>query len=714
MPTPPSRRHLRLRPLAIAVCSMAAGFDGAHAADTAEGEAASLPAIEIRSQRSHYDPRAATVSTATKTDSDPREVPQTINSIRVDEVSSYGGRTLADALSGVPGVSNASDTRFDSFKIRGFSSTGDLFLDGVRDDAQYVRSLGNIERVEILKGPAAVLYGRGSGGGVINRISKQPGRDMQDSVALSAGSYGRVGAAADINQVLSDEWAIRINAGREHTGNFRNGVDGTRQYVAPAIKWDDQRTSWLLQTEYNEFERTPDRGMPAGRRANGSYYLPPAPLSTTYGALGRDFIKDASSNSRSTLEHKFDNQWKLRNVVSLIELGSRFDNTFAGGLAGPANSTVTRSRFQQDLKQRNLQATLELDGKVATGSVQHQLLIGAEYSDERRFPRLWRANARSVSLLTPNNTPDNGAAPTIFSDSMHRAHGYSLYAQDQISLSPQWHLLVGLRWDRFAADSRSQINNSRAEKTTSALSPRVGVVWSPVADHSFYTSYTKNFIPSGGADTVGLETGSRSNVNTLDPQFSRQVEVGVKSDWFDKRISTALAVFQLDLYNRRTQVASSPDLFVLTGLERNRGVELSVNGQLARDWFIRSGYGVQNARVVESGSCRSCGVSIQGKRSAGVSSANGSLFISYAPVLGFFSEAGLVYEGARYVDVNNQLDLPAYVRRDGKMGYRFRKVEVTLAVTNLTNKNYYVTSTGLSQIMPGTPRSASLSVAYKF
>ncbi|ASU38049.1 TonB-dependent siderophore receptor [Herbaspirillum sp. meg3] len=703
----------RLRPLAIAICSIASSFDYAYAAEEA-GSEAGLPTVEIRSKRSHYDPRPASVNTATRSDTETRDIPQTINSVAVEDVASYGGRTLADALSGIPGISNASDTRFDAFRIRGFSSVGDLFLDGIRDDAQYVRGLGNIERVEVLKGPAAVLYGRGSGGGVINRISKQPGHDVQNSVQVSAGSYGRLGASADVNQVLSDEWTMRVNAGRERADSFRSGVDSTRQYVAPSIKWDDQRTSWLLQTEYNEFERVPDRGMPAGRRANGSYYLPPAAPSTTYGALGRDDIKDTSTNIRSTLEHKFNNQWKIRNVLSVLALDSRFDNTFAGGLAGPGNSMVTRSRFLQDLKQRNLQAGLELEGKVMTGSVEHRLLFGSEYTDETRHPRLWRANATSVSLLTPNNAPDNGPTPTVFSNSVHKARGYALYAQDQIRLSPQWQILAGLRWDRFAADSLNQVNNSRAQRTTAAISPRLGVVWSPLRDHSFYASYSKNFIPSGGADTVGLDTGTTSNVNALDPQFSRQVEVGVKSDWFDKKISSTLAIFQLDLYNRRTQVASSPDLFVLTGLERNRGIELGVNGQLASNWFIRSGFSVQNARVLESGSCRTCGTNIQGKRSVGVSSANGSLFISYAPTQGFFAETGVVYEGARYVDINNSLDLPAYTRWDAKMGYRFRNAEVTFAVANLANKNYYVTSTGLSQIMPGSPRSGLLSAAYKF
>ena len=712
MPFSVSSPRRSLRSLTLAICSLAS-LDSAAAAETES----SLPAIEIRSKRSHYDPRPASVNTATKTDADLRDVPQTVNSIRVEEIASYGGQTLADALSGVPGISNTSDTRFDSFRIRGFAGAGDVFLDGVRDDAQYVRSLGNIERVEVLKGPAAVLYGRGSGGGVINRISKQPGHNVHSSVRLNAGSYGRVGAAADVNQLLSEEWAMRINAGRDHAGGFRNGVDSTRQYLAPSIKWDNQRTSWLLQLEQSEFERVPDRGMPAGRRANGSYFLPPAPQSTTYGALGRDFTKDTSTYVRSTVEHKFDAQWKIRNVLSLLNLDSRFDNTFAGGLTGAGSSMVTRSRWQQDLQHRNWQNNLELEGKLATGDVQHQLLFGAEYSNENRHPRLWRANASTVSLTAPDNRPDNGATPTLNTDSIHRALGYALYAQDQISLSPQWQLLAGLRWDHFEADSLSLLNNGRARRTTVALNPRLGVVWSPLAAHSFYVSYSKNFIPSGGADTVSLSTansGAGSNVNALDPQFSRQLEFGVKSDWFDKKISTTLAVFQLDLYNRRTQVSSSPDLFVLTGLERNRGVELSVNGQLAPDWFIRSGFSVQNARIVEAKSCAACGTNVQGKRSPGVSSANGSAFVSYAPAQGFFAEAGLVHEGSRYVDIANQLDLPAYTRWDAKAGYRFPKVELTFAVINLTNRSYYATATGLSQIMPGTPRSALLSAVYKF
>ncbi len=226
--------------LALSLCSIAGVASFPAPAAEFDDE---LPAVEVRSRRHPNDPRAESVSTATRTASDPRDVPQTIDSVPVEETLSYGGRTLADALAGVPGVSNTSDTRFDSFRIRGFSAAGDLLLDGMRDDAQYVRSLGNIERVEVLKGPAAALYGRGSGGGVINRITKQPLPENFGHLSAATGSYGRLGASVDLNRMLSSAWSVRLNAGREHAGSFRDHVDGTRQYVAPSIKWHDARRS---------------------------------------------------------------------------------------------------------------------------------------------------------------------------------------------------------------------------------------------------------------------------------------------------------------------------------------------------------------------------------------------------------------------------------------------------------------------------------------
>lgn len=711
-------RRSRLRTLPLALCAAFASAPLCAAeSEAADGDGKrSLPAVEVRGERSHYDPRPAGVSTATRGTAQPRDVPQTIDSVAVEQAMSYGGRDLAAALAGVPGVSNVSDTRFDAFRIRGFSNAGDLLLDGMRDDAQYVRSLGNIERIEILKGPAAVLYGRGGGGGVINRISKQPGPDAHATVSASWGSYGRQGAAADINRPLGEHWSMRINAGRERNDSFRNEVDGTRQYFAPSLKWDDGRDSWLLQAEYNEFERVPDRGIPARVAAvNGAgqpiaYGLPPAAPNQYFGAAGRDFIRDTNLNLRSTFSHRIDADWQLRHLFSVLDLNSNFDNTFVtqAYVSTPRDyGRVQRARYFQDLQQRNLQTNLELEGKAGGGALTHHLLFGAEYSWQKREPRLWQASAAPVSITRPDGGANTGSGRAPFMMNYHKADGQALYAQDQLDLGTQWKLLAGLRWDRFGIDSANKRNGLRSQRSSSVLSPRIGAVWSPVAAHSLYLSYSKNFAPVGG-DTIGITPNASGNVNDLGPQYTRQYEAGIKSDWLGRKLSTTLAWFQLDLYNRAVADPVLPNVFYLNGLERNRGVEFSLSGEFARDWFIRAGVSRQNAKVVEAER------QFTGKRSTGVSGKGGSAFISYAPALGFFAETGLVYEGARYADRDNLLELPGYTRWDGKIGYRIRQAEFTLAATNLANRGYYASSTGVAQIMPGAPRAFTFTAAYKF
>ncbi|MBX9848153.1 MAG: TonB-dependent receptor plug domain-containing protein [Rhodocyclaceae bacterium] len=186
-----------------------------------------LPEVEVRSTAADdpANPKVRSVSTATKTSTPPKYVPQSIDSVSVERALDYGQNTMAAALSGVAGVNNASDTRFDNFVIRGFTSSADLFLDGIRDDAQYVRDLSNVERIEVLKGPGAVLYGRGSGGGVINRISKQPKDESFGKVNLRAGSYGVRGASVDLNRVINEEWSARLNLNEESADSFRQFVD---------------------------------------------------------------------------------------------------------------------------------------------------------------------------------------------------------------------------------------------------------------------------------------------------------------------------------------------------------------------------------------------------------------------------------------------------------------------------------------------------------
>ncbi|KWE98891.1 ligand-gated channel [Burkholderia ubonensis] len=675
-----------------------------------------LPALEVRGRRHPHDPRPDHVSTATRVASDPRDVPQTIDSVSIEDTLSYGGRTLADALAGVPGISNTSDTRFDSFRIRGFSGAGDLLLDGMRDDAQYVRSLGNVERVEVLKGPAAALYGRGSGGGVVNRITKQPLPETFGHVSATTGSAGRLGASVDLNRALSGGWRVRLNAGREHDGSFRDQVDGTRQYVAPSIKWQDARRSWLLQFEYDAYERVPDRGMPApvvalDRAGNPlAFSLPSASRETFFGAAGRDTLRDTNMNWRSVFTHALGGDWQVKHALGVLNLHSTFDNTYVtqSYIAKPRDyRRVQRAHYLQDMTHLNVQTGVELSGTLATGPVPHHLLIGIEYGWQKRAPKLWQADAAPVSITDPDNFALAGSTPRPFAMNRHRVSDYAVFAQDRIDLGRSWKLLGGLRWERFDVDSTNTLNDLHSRRTTHAWSPRLGVVWSPVDAHSVYASYSRNFAPVGG-DLVGITPNARGNVNDLGPQYTRQYEIGVKSDSMNGALTTTLALFQLDLYNRRVADPQRPGFFDLTGLERNRGLELGIAGRLASDWFVRGGIGWQHARIVDAEP------KYAGKRSAGVSSSSGNLFVGYAPLLGFFAELGLIYEGARYADRDNLLKLPAYVRWDGKAGYRTRDLEVTLAAVNLTDRVYYASATSLAQIMPGAPRTFTLTAAYKF
>ncbi|MCP1576795.1 iron complex outermembrane receptor protein [Herbaspirillum rubrisubalbicans] len=712
-----SRPVLRTLPAALmaALCTLPvqAAEGGAEREDN---PAPRLPAVEVRGQRNHADPRPGPLGSATRTATDAREVPQTLQAVEVEQVKAYGGRGLAAALAGVPGISNVSDTRFDAFRIRGFSNAGDTLLDGMRDDAQYVRSLGNIERIEILKGPAAVLYGRGSGGGVINRISKEPGREAFSQASLTWGSYGLQGAAIDWNRPLGEQWALRINAGREHEANFRNEVRGTRQYFAPTLKWESGRDSWLLQANYDEFERTPDRGVPARvtaltRNATASAYaLPVASDRSFFGAAGRDFIRDSSLSLRSTITRAIAADWSVRQVVSVFDLNSGFDNTFVSQpfvSAGRNLRGVQRSRFLQNLQHRNVQANLEVLGTLAAGGMQHQLLAGAEYGWQKREPRLWMGSAMPVSLINPDNRNNIGSMPEPWQMNYHKVNTTGLYAQDQIELGAHWKVLAGLRWDHFEVDSHSRLRKLRSERSTHALSPRIGAVWEALPDQHFYASWSKNYAPVGG-DVIGITPGASGNANDLGPQFSRQLEVGVKSDWFQRRISTTLAWFQLELYNRTVADPVQPGVFTQTGQERNRGIELSVAGELAPHWFLRGGWTHQNARVLQAEA------QFTGKRPSGVSARNGSLFVSYAPPQGWFGETGVVVEGARFADRDNLLELPGYARWDALLGYRLERAEFTLAATNLTNRRYYASATGVSQIVPGAPRALVLTAAYKF
>jgi iron complex outermembrane recepter protein len=664
-----------------------------------------LPATSISAEADEDDPRIKQTSTATRTATPVRYVPQAIDSVKTESLRSYGTNDLGQALSGIPNVSSGADTRFDSLRIRGFDASNDFYLDGIRDDSQYVRDLHNIERIEVLKGPAAVLYGRGGQGGIVNRVSKLPIAGHKSSIEAQGGSNDLRSLYADLSTDPSDNISLRLNMGNQDNNSFRDGVSGNRQLFAPSMSWQlTPDLNWLVQYEYSRYNRTPDRGIPGvnGRPADVS-------RSTTYGD-SRDYIDDKSQSLRSKLSYELNDNWQLRQTLGVFKLDSDFDNTYQTAYV-PATNSVTRQRWQQDLTTRNVFNNVELEGGFSTYGLEHRVLTGLELGSQRRDPKLYTAavsrEVPSLDLNQPNRNQRHTGRMNVWSNAHTEVESRAVYVQDQLRLNDQWQVLAGLRYDRFEVDSKNKLLNRQQAVESHSTSPRFGLVWTPLENHSFYASWSKTFSPAGGG-VIGITPNAAGSVNDLSPELTKQKEIGVKSDWFDDRLSTTLAVYELELYNRRTADPQDRSITLLSGLQRSRGVELTASGKIVGNWYVRGGIGLQDATVVKDNN------GFEGKRVSDVAKRNGSLFITWKPEMGWYAETGLTLVGDRYADSLNTVVLPGYGRWDALAGFRQKEWDVRAALNNIADKTYYASATSVAQIQPGEPRSLVVTGTYSF
>ncbi|CAI8763713.1 TonB-dependent receptor [Pseudomonas serboccidentalis] len=669
-----------------------------------------LPATAISAEEQAEDPRVKISNTATRTSTPVRYVPQAIDSIKTSNVANYGTHDIGDALSGIPNVSSSADTRFDSLRIRGFDASNDFYLDGIRDDSQYKRDLHNIERVEVLKGPAAVLYGRGSQGGIVNRVSKMPEFGRRSTLEAQGGSEDLRSLYADLSTDPSENLSLRLNMGNMDENSFRDGVSGNRQLFAPSMSWQlTPDLNWLVQYEYSRYNRTPDRGIPG---VNGR----PADVGrdTTYGN-DHDFIDDKAQSLRSKLTYEINDNWQLRQTLGVFKLDSDFDNTYLTHF-DPKTNKVARQHWQQDLTTRNVYNNIELEGAFDTFGLEHRLLTGVEIGSQRRDPKLYNAATGktpgaqpvpSLDLFNPNRELRHTGSMQVFSDSHTEVESRAVYVQDQLRLNDQWQLLAGLRYDTFDIESTNQLRNISEDRDSHSTSPRLGIVWTPLQNHSFYASWSKTFSPVGGG-LIGITPGAAGNTNDLSPELTKQKEIGVKSDWLDDRLSTTLTVYDLELYNRRTTDPDDPTLTVMTGLQRSRGIELTATGKLVGNWYMRGGVGVQDTTIEKDNN------GLEGKRVNNVAKHNASLFLTWKPEMGWYGETGLTLVGQRYADNANTTVLPGYGRWDALLGYRFKDWDLRAALNNITDREYYASATSQYQIQPGAPRSVVMTGTYSF
>lgn len=709
---------LRKTPLALAIgaslglCPFTADAEPAAPVSISAGNTATeLPAVTVSTGREAgptYNPSVA--SSATKIEAPLRDIPQTVNVVPQSVLRDQGSRSMQDVMKAIPGIGlSHGDGQRDQVTIRGFSAISDQFIDGLRDDALYFRDLSNIEQVEVVKGPASVLYGRGSSGGLINRISKKPGVDRNE-VSLQVGSWNQRRGEFDLAHNFKEQGvAFRVTGAVERADSYRDQQFLEREAVAPSVAFklgDDTRL--LIQGEYLSDRRVTDFGIPAykGRPVD-------VDPSTYYGAANArdvDYSQAEVSAIGFTLDHRFNSEWSARNAFRAYDYRLDRNNTLVGSVNETAR-TASLNRSNVRRQEDGYFNQTELVQKTTLAGMQHQLLYGIEIGKQNK-DQVFRTqnNVATVSLFNPvlpvlpflvtaAPSTDNLGIMTVTSG----------YVQDLATLSEHWKALVGVRYDRFQQETHERRAGQRdLERTDSAWSPRAGLVFQPTLSQSYYVSYSKSFQPS--AEGFALA----ANNAQIAPEETTNHEIGAKFDFFDGMASVTTSLFRLERTNIKTTDPATNTLVPL-GVQRTDGAELSFSGDLSHGWQIWSGYALLDAEMVSSVAV-DAGQPVQGKRPTLTPRQSANLWLTKALGNGFGLGGGVNYVGERFANPGNTVTLPGYTTFDAMGYYRSKGFDVQLNLMNLFDRNYIVSGHGSSPNLnlPGAPRSAQLSVRYAF
>ncbi|HRJ63055.1 TonB-dependent receptor [Brevundimonas sp. UBA2416] len=641
--------------------------------------------------------------TATRTDTPLIDVPQTVNVVTRAQLDDQALHSLGDVLRYVPGTTvGQGEGNRDQITLRGQNTTADFFLDGVRDDVQYFRGLYNLDRVEVLKGPYALIFGRGGGGGIINRVQKTPSAGgFSASGRASASSFGAWDVSADINTPLGDSAAFRINSVYENLDNHRDFFEGERYAVNPYVAID-LGAGWQagLSYEYVNDDRVTDRGIPS---------LGGAPI-TGY----RDRFFGVPGVNRTTLEAsivklRLDGALADNVQVSATVLYGDYDklytNVFANGSATAQNGTVPFSAYTDPTDRQNLLIQGNLVWENSVGGMEHKVLVGLEYgvqdsANQRRNGVLSNTTFNLANPVFPTVT-----FPALSRDTVSNVEAVSVYVQDQISLGDRFEIVAGLRYDRFDIDGVDLQPNPdrRFARTDEKVSPRLGLIYKPRSNVSIYGSYSQSFLPRSGDQFLSLTTTQQN----LEPEEFTNHEIGAKWD-IRPDLNFTAAVFRLDRTNATTPDPLNPTVTINVGETRTGGVELALTGRVRSNWQISGGYSWLDARLQGNDSVRLAQTPKQ----------QFSVWNRYdvSRRLGF--GLGVIHQSSQFAAIRTSATttrLPAFTRVDAAVYYRVSDtVQLQLNIENLLDTTYFSDAHNNFNISTGAPLNARLTLTSRF
>lgn len=639
---------------------------------------------------------------ATRTPTPLEELPQSLVVITRDVIDDQAMSGLAELVRYVPGVTmGQGEGHRDAPVFRGNLTTADFFVDGMRDDLQYLRDLYNVERVDVLQGPSALVFGRGTGGGALNRVAKKA--DGERIRALDAGlaMFGSSRVAVDWGDKVSMRSAARVNFVLEDGRGFRDHSDVARVGVAPTWGIDlGDRTRFEAFAEYFSDQRTVDRGVPSqgGRPWRG-------PIDTFFGNpdLSRSDIKVRTG--RGVLTHDFRDDLSLHAVLSHGDYAKSYGNVFAGGPVDPLTDTARMDSYVAATDRTNTlaQADLVWQGRIA--GFAHTLLVGVEAGQQESLNRRVNASSGVFSLRDRGRrfTPDFATTPSI--DNRNVLDLAALVVQEQLTLTPSLKALAGLRWDRFALGFHDRRPNTRDFlRVDNFVSPRVGLVWEPASGLALFGGWSRASLPQSG-EQFNLLNATRS---MLQPERFDNRELGLR--WQPSRdLLLSAAAYRLDRTNS-TAPGTTPGLTVLTGAQRSEGVELAVQGALRNDWQIIGAMAFQNARITATTDAAPAG-----RRVPLVPHFSASLWNRVRLTDRLDVGVGVIHQGEQFASISNAVVLPRHTRLDAAVFYALReRLDLQLNVENLTDETYWFTAHNDNNLSPGAPVLARLTVSARF
>jgi catecholate siderophore receptor len=699
----------RIHPASLSVLSVLV-------APALQAETLAIPATAVNSSYEEQSYKASESKSALKIDAPLRDIPQTVNVVPQSVIKDQGAQSMEDVLKNVPGIGLSNgDGQRDQVTIRGFSAIGDMYVDGMRDDALYYRDLSNVERVEVIKGPAAVLYGRGSSGGLINNVSKKPNFAPVHEVGVTFDSEGKRRTQFDAGWADEQQGdkAFRITGALEDSDTFRDDGYIDRKAIAPTayFKLSDDLDLTVGAT-YLYDKRLIDFGIPA---------LGDRPVDVDrdkrFGAADPDddYARSEVFSFTAGVDYRLNDDFTLSNNSRYYHYDLDRNNTLAD--SSPTRFvTAPNGELLVKLNRGNVQRNedgwfnqTELKHQAQLAGMNHNLLYGVELGRQIKDQSVFSQNNvaqvpvfRDALVDVPFQANRQTAKGTTTQDTA------GFYVQDLIELAPMWKALVGVRYDVFDQEYSDDLTGNDLSRTDTTWSPRVGLVFQPDQIQSYYVSVSRSYQPS--SEVFALSTGNQG----LEPEETTNYEVGAKWDLLDNRLSVTAALFRLERTNMKTTDPANPANLVLAGEQRTDGFEATVSGQLTDKWQVYGGFAFLDAEITKSNSFTN-GVANEGQTPTLTPRTSANLWLVRS-----LNETWRVGMGANYVDerytaLDNVVVMPSYTTVDAALLYNQPKWDAALRLRNVFDRDYYASAHGsVDLITPGAPRTLELSTNFRF